>query len=473
MSAFRPGPPRVVGRYTLFGEIASGGMATVHLGRLQATAGFSRTVAIKRMHPQFAKDPEFLSMALDEARLAARVQHPNVVSVHDVVALEGEMLLVMEYIAGEALSKLLRNARLAGEVGAPARIASAIVGGALHGLHAAHEARSERGVPLGIVHRDVSPQNILVGSDGVARVVDFGVAKAANRLQTTREGQVKGKLSYMSPEQLRQGAVDRRADIYAAAVVLWETLTGQRLYGAEDPGAVVTEILFGTVRPPSELAPDIPAALDEIVMRGLAPEPSRRFGTAREMALALEEQVAPATASQVGAWVEALAADSLRSRADLVAGVERVSLPLQSREAMDTAGPSSPSEDIPAVVAAGAAQLHSQVSSLSVSSSLGALGARRRVSLPGLMVGTALLLTAGAGWVMLASGPQAQGGRSGAEPGVWEPVASSASGVTPAEPVPSASAPPLSSLAPSASVRPRPKTPITAPTRRRVHDFGF
>ena len=159
-------PVRVVGRYALYGEIAAGGMATVHFGRLLGPVGFSRTVAIKRLHPQFAKDPEFVSMFLDEARLAARIRHPNVVPTLDVVATQGELFLVMDYVQGESLSKLIRIAREQGGC-IPGRITAGILVGALHGLHAAHEAKNERGEPLGIVHRDISPQNVLVGSDGV------------------------------------------------------------------------------------------------------------------------------------------------------------------------------------------------------------------------------------------------------------------------------------------------------------------
>src|SRR6185436_2991170 len=158
----RPTRPRLIGRYALFGEIASGGMATVHFGRLVGQVGFSRTVAIKRLHPQFAKDPEFVSMFLDEARLASRIQHPNVVTTLDIVNMPNEAFLVMEYVQGESLSKLVRSARKANEIPPPAHIAS-IVAGMLHGLHAAHEANSERREPLNIVHRDISPQNVLVG----------------------------------------------------------------------------------------------------------------------------------------------------------------------------------------------------------------------------------------------------------------------------------------------------------------------
>ncbi|MGH7280352.1 MAG: serine/threonine-protein kinase, partial [Polyangiaceae bacterium] len=233
-----------MGRYALYAEIASGGMATVHFGRLLGPVGFSRTVAIKRLHPQFAKDPEFVSMFLDEARLAARIRHPNVVPTLDVVATQGELFLVIDYVQGESLSKLVRGARGRGQR-VPPRIVATILSGSLHGLHAAHEARNERGEPLNIVHRDISPQNILVGTDGVARVLDFGVAKAAGRIQTTREGQLKGKLAYMAPEQL-SGDVSRKTDVYAAAVVLWEALTGRRLFTGENEAAILGKVISGT-----------------------------------------------------------------------------------------------------------------------------------------------------------------------------------------------------------------------------------
>jgi eukaryotic-like serine/threonine-protein kinase len=315
------GNARVVGRYALFQEIAAGGMATLHLGRLIGSVGFSRTVAIKRLHPQFAKDPEFVAMFLDEAHLAGRVRHPNVVGTIDVVALNGEVLLVMEYVHGESLARLLWSEAQAGRR-VPLRVVSALLTGVLHGLHAAHEATSETGFPLGMVHRDVSPQNILVGQDGIARVLDFGVAKATWRAQTTRDGQVKGKLSYMSPEQLLHHDVDRRADIFAASAVIWEALTGTRLFDAEEPGALIHCILHETVIPPRELRPDVPPALDALVMRGLSRDSEERFASAREMAFALERAVAPATPGEVGIWVEEAARETLERRAKQIERIE-------------------------------------------------------------------------------------------------------------------------------------------------------
>jgi serine/threonine protein kinase len=311
----------VIGRYALHDEIAAGGVATVHLGRLLGQAGFSRTVAIKRLHAQFAKDPDFVAMFMDEARLAARIHHPNVVSTLDVVARDGELFVVMEYIPGEALSKLVRCAAATGARIEP-RIAVAIVAGFLHGLHAAHEARSERGEPLELVHRDVSPQNVLVGIDGVARVVDFGIAKAVGRTQTTREGQLKGKIAYMAPEQLHGIEVSRRTDIYAASIVLWELLAGKRLFARENDAAVMMAALTEEVPAPSVVAPAVPGRLDRITLRGLARLPEARFATAREMALALEGAIDLALPSEVGSWVQTTAGSILGRRSSLVADIE-------------------------------------------------------------------------------------------------------------------------------------------------------
>jgi hypothetical protein len=318
-----PAESRVVGRYALHGEIASGGMASVHIGRLLGPVGFSRTVAIKRLHPTYARDPEFVSMFLDEARLAARIRHPNVVPTLDVVATQGELFLVMEYIQGESLAPLVRTlGRTKARV--PIRIALSIVAGALQGLHAAHEARDERGMSLGLVHRDVSPQNVIVGVDGMARVFDFGVAKAAGRAHNTRDGVVKGKLAYMAPEQLGQQPVDRAADIYAASIVLWELLTGSRLFRADSEGALLALVLQRDIQPPSAVVPDVSAELDAIVMRGLARAPTDRFPTAREMALALD-RLGSASLGEVAEWLEAVAGPALAKRADQVSAVERQS----------------------------------------------------------------------------------------------------------------------------------------------------
>jgi serine/threonine-protein kinase len=310
-----------LGRYALFGEIAAGGMATVHLARLIGTIGFARTVAIKRLHPHLAKDPDFVAMFVEEARLAARVRHPNVVATLDVVRDDSELFLVMEYVPGESLARLVRKTREAGKRITP-RFVVAMICAALDGLHAAHEATSERGAPLGLVHRDVSPQNIHVGVDGVARVLDFGIAKATNRAQETRTDQIKGKIAYMSPEQLAKGRLDRRADVYSASVVLWEALTGTRLFQADDVPAIVYSIMNDALPPPSAVVPDLPKSLDAIVMKGLERDAANRWSSARELAIALEKELAPAAPRDVGEWVEATAGEALAWRTELVRRIE-------------------------------------------------------------------------------------------------------------------------------------------------------
>jgi serine/threonine protein kinase len=315
-----PLAPHVVGRYALYDKIASGGMATVHLGRLLGPVGFARTVAIKRLHPQFAEDPDFVSMFLDEARLVARINHPNVVPTIDVVSTGDELFIVMEYVRGESLARLIRAANQNRAL-IPAPTVATILVGVLQGLHAAHEAKNERGYPLGIVHRDISPHNVLVGVDGVPRVLDFGVAKAMGRIQTTREGQLKGKLAYMAPEQIH-GETSRATDVYSASIVLWETLTGRRLFSGVNEGQVLERVLKGSEVPPSHYVPGLPRAIDEVTLRGLSFDPANRYATAREMARALEDAVALTSASKIGEWVETVAKSTLDQRSEQIAAIE-------------------------------------------------------------------------------------------------------------------------------------------------------
>lgn len=283
-------PCMIVDRYAIFDEIGSGGMATVHLARLHGQQGFSRIIVVKRLQPQLVKEPELRHVLADEARMTSRVRHPNVVPVLDVMSSDDELLMVLEYVPGVTLAELLRASRLAGR-GVDPTIAAGLIAGLLRGLHAAHTATNEQGELLHLVHRDVSPDNVLVGTDGLAHLLDFGIAKARGRLQQTRGEVWKGKQSYMAPEQLRDGEVSPRSDVYACAVVLWETLTGYRLFQAENDYAVSVKVFEKPVDPPSRVARGVPEALDEIVLRGLSREAEDRYGTAAEMAEALEEAV--------------------------------------------------------------------------------------------------------------------------------------------------------------------------------------
>lgn len=314
MSTLRPpAAPTKVGRYLLGGKIASGGMAAVHLGRLEGAVGFRRLVAIKRLHPPYVRDPNFVAMLADEARLAAHVHHRNVVGVLDVVSEDGELALVMEYVRGESLSTLLDLA----QTRVSYELAAAITRDVLHGLQAVHEARDDQGTPLGIVHRDVSPHNVLIGADGTARVSDFGIAKAVSRFQTTRAGQIKGKPRYMAPEQLRGQPVQPAADLYATGVVLWELLVGEPLFDARDDAQIYGLVLEGRIHAPRRLVADIPPELDALVMRALARDPAERFASARDMAAALERAIRPASSDEVGAWVRELVGEQLERRAQL------------------------------------------------------------------------------------------------------------------------------------------------------------
>jgi serine/threonine-protein kinase len=294
-------------------------MACVEYARLRAAHGFVRNVAIKRLHPQFAKDPEFVKMFLDEARLCARLAHANIVATLDIIDRPDGLGLVMEYVHGESLSSLLELAQERATP-VPILVATALMASVLHGLHAAHETRDDDGAPLGIVHRDVSPHNILVGADGIPRVIDFGIAKAIGKSHVTPNGEIKGKLMYMAPEQLDGGDVDRRADVYGAAAVLWETLCGVAPHDAATESAIVHSVLLGRIESPSKQRPEVTATLADIVLRGLQRDRSARFESARAMALALEREIGIASQSELASWLHELAAERLQARSRMIAG---------------------------------------------------------------------------------------------------------------------------------------------------------
>jgi hypothetical protein len=313
-------PTTIVGRYELTEQLAKGGIATVFLGRLHNVGG-ARLVAIKRLHTHLRADGDASTMFLDEARVGLRVRHPNVIHAVDLLVHEDEVLIVMEYVAGSSLSALLRRLTKRDEQIPPA-IASRIVADVLHGLHGAHETCAEDGSSLGIVHRDVSPQNILVGTDGVARVLDFGVAKTLRQVHVTRHGEVKGKLTYMAPEQILAEPVTRAVDVFAAGIVLWEVLTGHRLFYGDNDIAVVRRILEEPIPPPSSLNPALPLELDRLVLSALERNPRARFPTAEAMAVELERIIPPSPARDVAAWVRMIDEDALDMRARLVAQIE-------------------------------------------------------------------------------------------------------------------------------------------------------
>jgi serine/threonine-protein kinase len=331
-------------------------MATVHLGCLRGAAGFSKLVAIKCLHQEFATEPSFVSMFLDEARLASSIHHPNVVSSLDVVAEQGELLVVMEYVHGETLAGLLRLARQAQER-APVPVAARVVCDALEGLHAAHTA-SLAGSSLNIVHRDVSPQNIMVGADGNTKVLDFGIAQAALTSHVTAAGTVKGKIAYMSPEQAQGLGVDARTDVFAAGVVLWEALTGRRLFFAPDARTSMELLLTSVVAPPSSLVPTLSSALDAVVLRALERDRDARFASAHDFAEALRAVVGEGSRREVAEWVTRVAKDGLAHRLELLQALEASAVHTQSDLWVAKVAQSSPRA---APVAASAEQTQAQV----------------------------------------------------------------------------------------------------------------
>jgi eukaryotic-like serine/threonine-protein kinase len=331
---------RTVGRYRVYSELASGGMATVHLGCLLGSAGFSKLVAIKALHEQFALESEFVSMFLDEARLASTIHHPNVVASLDVVAEQGELLVIMEYVHGETLAGLLRLSRQEREL-PPVPVVVRVICDALEGLHAAHTA-SLAGYGLNIVHRDVSPQNIMVGADGNARVLDFGIAQAALRSRVTAAGTVKGKVAYMSPEQVQGRPVDARTDVFAAGVVLWEALTGRRLFFAPDSRDAVGLLLNAPIPPPSSVVPTLPKALDDVVLRALARDIDARFATAHDFAEALRNVSGEGSRREVADWVGRVAKDNLAQRLEMLQALEASAIHTQVSLQVPAAAGSSP-----------------------------------------------------------------------------------------------------------------------------------
>ncbi len=310
----QPPIPQFVGRYEVLVPIASGGMATVYLARSRGAGGFAREVALKLTHLHLRESQEFESLLLEEAKLASSIRHQNVVSVLDVGDDPLGLFLVMDYVEGDTLSGLLRRAR---NDGLPLErgLAMRILQDALAGLHAAHDTCDGDGRPLHLVHRDFSPQNILVGTDGVTKLTDFGIAKAASRAGNTSTGILKGKIAYMSPEQAKGSPLDRRADVWAAGVLAWEIVTGRSLW-PRDQEDVSTLIKLVTTPPPRlrELDPGVSEALDETVAKALSMEPGDRWPTAEAFAKALAAASPAGSVEDLAAAVRALAGPKLEHR---------------------------------------------------------------------------------------------------------------------------------------------------------------
>ncbi len=325
--------PITVGRYVLHREIARGGMATVHIARLMGDEGFDRLVAAKRLHRQLAQDAAFVAMFLEEARVASKIRHRNVVPVLDVVTSGDDVILVQEYVHGVPLPWLFRSLQATGSH-VPVRIAVAIACQVLAALHAAHEAVDELGAPLHIVHRDVSPQNVMIAVDGTARLLDFGIAQTT-AAEAPPEPGYKGKLAYSAPEQLR-GAATRQSDIYSLSVLLWELVVGERLHRrAPNKAELVAAVLKGALPTISEALASKRhegaiqqadwaqiAQVEEIVRKGLALDARERWSDAAEMERALMAAVDTASPGEVAAWLNRVAQPFLAERNALIASEE-------------------------------------------------------------------------------------------------------------------------------------------------------
>ena len=275
-----------LGKYRLIAELGHGGMAEVYLAVVRGPAGFNKLVVIKQIRPQLAEDPEFLGMFLDEARLAARLSHPNVVQTNEV-GQEGERYFIaMEYLEGQPLNRVTHRLQKAGGLSLPMNLR--IVADALAGLHHAHELTDYDGTPLKVVHRDVTPHNVFVTYDGQVKVVDFGIAKALNSSSETRTGVLKGKVAYMAPEQARGERVDRRADIFSVGVMMWEAATGKRLWKGVPDITILQRLLSGEIPTPRSIKPELPEKLEAIILKALSHQREDRYETAADLQNAID-----------------------------------------------------------------------------------------------------------------------------------------------------------------------------------------
>lgn len=284
------GVPEVLGGFELIERVASGGMASLYLARRAGARGFVKPVAVKVVHGHLAEDMEFVQMFVDEANICSRLSHPNIVHVEELGEENGHLYLVMEFVEGVPLRALLNDARRR-NTPMPLALAVHVIANAADGLHYAHEARGDGDEPLHVVHRDVSPTNLLLSRSGHVKLIDFGVAKSSDQVHQTTTRKLKGKVAYMSPEQVRYEAIDRRSDIYSLGVVLWEVLANRRAFRAKDEVALVQEVLSRPLPPIDAVRDDLPERLVNALCRATARDPEARFETAQEFRRALMSAV--------------------------------------------------------------------------------------------------------------------------------------------------------------------------------------
>ncbi len=312
--ASRPEFPQPFGRYMILGRLGTGGMADALLAMLQGTMGFQKPVVLKRMHASLGRDSHFVKMFLDEARLAARLGHANVVATSEVGECDGHYFIAMDYLEGVSLDRVARKYIHEGRE-VPLGLLLRVLCDCLEGLHYAHELPDFDGTPLGVVHRDVTPSNLFVTSIGVSKVLDFGIAKASTQDEATRTGMLKGKLAYMSPEQFYDAPIDRRSDVWAMGVVVWEMVTGRRLFKGANDAQTYRNIMGAEIPPVGTYRADAPHELDAVIARATARDRNHRFSTAEEMRFALEHvlrtRLGNTSHAEVAAEIRARFADTL------------------------------------------------------------------------------------------------------------------------------------------------------------------
>ncbi|MCZ7678718.1 MAG: serine/threonine protein kinase [Sandaracinaceae bacterium] len=294
------------GKYLLLDRIAVGGMAEVYTAKSFGIEGFEKIIAIKRILPTMAEDRDFISMFIDEAKIAGHLTHANIVPIYELGKIGESHYIAMEYVWGKDLLQIMNRFRRMRRHMPPV-MAAWIASKMLEGLDYAHRKRDRHGRPMGIIHRDVSPQNALVSYEGQVKLIDFGIAKAAARNTKTQAGVLKGKFGYMSPEQVRGNTIDHRSDIFAASTCLHEMLTGERLFVGESDFSTLEKVRNADVAPPSAMVAEMPAELEEILMKGLARDPDERWQTAGEMQEALQRFIAlqrpPFGTSKLNTWM--------------------------------------------------------------------------------------------------------------------------------------------------------------------------
>ena len=484
------GFPRRFGKYTLLSHLATGGMADVFLARQLGPGGFQKECVIKRVLPQLVQDPNnqaFVEMFLEEARIAARLSHPNIVHILDFGQIDGDYFLAMEYVDGVTLESVLDRTRSTGQPALPWPIAVRIVSSVAEGLDHAHKAKDSNGSPLLLVHRDVSPSNIMVSWDGVAKVLDFGIAKAmsmsvAGSKVRTGIGIIKGKVPYMSPEQIQGLDLDARSDVFSLAAVLYELTTGQRPFPGETTGKLTLEITSREPRPPEQFNPSFPPDLHPILMRGLAKAVDKRYQSARDFKVDLEQFLADQHSScsnyDVEAYLKELIPADGRPRPELPSADEIARLEAESESTsrspsrrsdgaiapLSSAAPTGESADADADALTTPAPSQSTPSAMASGTAIDALEAeeRRRKRDGGsgsLVMGAIGLLVIGTAVVFFLlhkravdrQGTEAQGTPA---PSVTTPAAPVAAPPAPASPAPSPPGPTEPTPAVAADAKP-------------------